>query len=158
MSIETAQIHATCVADMRGGRAGGILLLGASGSGKSDLALRLIDGGFRLVADDQVLIAADKGGLVARAPQPIAGLLEVRGVGLVRIEPLAAARLCLAVRLDDADIPRLPRPRTKMFCGVRLPLLSLHPFEASASAKIRLASQLIAAPRAEDVTFPFPDG
>ena len=79
----TTYVHATCVA-LRAGRSWrGVLLRGPSGAGKSDLALRLVEGGGRLVADDQTALVPQGSGLVASPPGTLAGLLEVRGVGIV---------------------------------------------------------------------------
>jgi serine kinase of HPr protein (carbohydrate metabolism regulator) len=130
-------IHATCV--VVGGA--GVLLRGPSGSGKSDLALRLIDGGAALVADDRVLLARENGRLVGRAPPAIAGLLEVRGLGLVPVTPVPAAEIDLVVDLRPCGaIERLPEPAWCAYLGVRLPLVALEPFHASATAKVRFAA------------------
>ena len=123
------QIHASCV-DRDGA---GVLLLGRSGAGKSDLALRLLDHGFALVADDQVVLEDGE----AAAPASLAGLLEVRGLGLVHLPYRERTRLALAVALDGAPPPRLPSPETE--AGSGLPLLRLDPFTASAPARIALA-------------------
>src|SRR5271154_890830 len=96
------QIHASCVAR----EGAGVLLLGRPGAGKSDLALRLLEVGFALVADDRVDI---RDGL-ARAPEALAGLLEVRGLGIVRLAHVSAARVVLAVELGG-EVARLPAPR-----------------------------------------------
>lgn len=125
------QVHGSCVA--RNGL--GVLLLGASGSGKSDLALRLIDRGFMLVADDRVDIVEG----FARAPAGLAGLLEVRGVGIVRMAFEARARLGLAVRLGAAGV-RLPEPEEE--AGV--PLIRLDAREAAAAARVALALEIVA--------------
>lgn len=126
-------LHASCVA--LGGR--GVLLEGPSGSGKSDLALRLIDGGARLVADDQVEIAVRSGVLHARAPGPLAGLIEARGQGLFRLDPEGEVPLALSVTLArPAD--RLPAPAVRTLLGVDLPAVTIDPFEASAAARLRL--------------------
>ena len=129
-------IHATCVAiDGRG-----VLLRGASGSGKSDLALRLIDGGAKLVSDDQVRIAGVGRDLIACAPRTIAGKIEVRGIGIVPIEAKAAAPVALVVELTPrAQIERMPRPQSWRCLGRSVPKIRLDPFEASAPAKLRLA-------------------
>lgn len=131
--------HATCVA--LDGRA--VLLRGPSGSGKSDLALRLIDAGGRLVADDQVELEVRDGALWASPPAAIAGLMEVRGVGLVRFPCLTNARVRLVVELTAAaDVRRLPEDETVSLDGVSVPLLRLAPFESSAVAKLKLALRL----------------
>lgn len=118
----------------------GVLLRGPSGSGKSDLALRLIDGGARLVADDQTELTRTAGGLVARAPAPIAGKMEVRGVGILRVPTVASAPVRLVVDMVPPDrVERLPEPQFCEYLQCSLPLLALAPFEASTPAKIRLA-------------------
>jgi HPr kinase/phosphorylase len=145
VSDEPLLVHATTVAV--GGRA--VLLRGPSGSGKSDLALRLIDAGARLVADDQSQLWRDGEALLARPPAPIAGLIEVRGIGIRQIDWLPVARLFLIADLVSPEqIDRLPEPRREIILGVALPLISIAPFEASAPAKLRLA---LAAP-ADDGT------
>lgn len=144
----TARLHATCVAV----GADGVLLLGAPGAGKSDLALRLIDqagAGFsgrlraaQLVADDQVLLRRDADGVVATAPAAIKGRLEIRGLGIVSLPVRDGVTLTLAVRLvPAAAIARLPEPADSRFdlLGVSLPLLLVDPLAASAPARIRAA-------------------
>ncbi|MBY0432154.1 MAG: HPr kinase/phosphatase C-terminal domain-containing protein, partial [Rhodospirillales bacterium] len=122
------RIHATCV-EIDGG---GVLLRGESGSGKSDLALRLIDSGARLVADDQVELVADAGRLVAAAPRRLAGLMEVRGLGIVALPHLDAVPVRLAVDLvPPAQIERMPQPQCCNLAGMSVPLLRLAAFEAS---------------------------
>jgi HPr kinase/phosphorylase len=121
------QIHASCVALDDDG----ILLLGPSGSGKSDLALRLLERGFVLIADDRV----DVEDLVARPPPALAGLLEVRGLGILRRPHRAEARLVLAVELAAGD--RLPSPRRHATLG--LPMIAIEPFAASAAQRVALA-------------------
>ncbi len=118
----------------------GVLLLGPSGSGKSDLALRLIDQGALLVSDDQVEVSGGEGAFFASPPQPIAGLIEIRGVGLLRLPYLTRSFLALAVELVPAPlVERLPDPATWTGGGITLPLLRLDPFAASTPAKLRLA-------------------
>ncbi len=122
----------------------GVLLQGGSGAGKSDLALRLIEGGARLIADDYTRIHVRDGRLHAAAPDGIRGLLEVRGLGVLRCEPIDTAPLAVAVELvAPACVPRLPDPLTVSFLGVALPLFRLAPFEASAPAKVRLAVHIV---------------
>jgi HPr kinase/phosphorylase len=122
------QIHGSCAA-----RAGaGVLLIGPPGSGKSDLALRLRKHGFELVADDRVEI--DDG--VARPAQALAGLMEVRGLGIVRLPYAAEARLALVVELGG-DATRLPMPRLHAELG--LPLLGIDARAASAPDLVALA-------------------
>ena len=123
-----------------------VLLRGPSGSGKSDLALRLIDQGWRLVADDQTRLAAVGANLIASAPTELAGRMEVRGLGLLPTASLPRARLCLIVDLVSADqIERLPEITHEKLLGVPLRRLALYPFEASATAKLCLAAAQAAA-------------
>jgi HPr kinase/phosphorylase len=128
-------LHASCV-DLRGT---GVVLLGPSGCGKSDLALRLIDGGARLVADDRVAIERRGERLIARPPQAIAGLIEVRGLGIMRIEHCPSSALVLVVALCSTPPPRLPERAIYQVLGVALPCLELDSRAPSACAKIRLA-------------------
>ena len=117
-----------------------VLLRGKSGSGKSDLALRLIDAGARLVADDQSRLWREGPAVLAGAPASIVGVIEVRGIGIVHLDSASAARLCLIADLVPPDrVERLPEPRSETILGVAIPTLLLAPFEASAPAKLRLA-------------------
>ncbi|MGD9884309.1 HPr kinase/phosphorylase [Reyranella sp.] len=135
--------HATCVALRHGRTWRAVLLRGPSGAGKSDLALRLIEVGARLVADDRTTLKRTGGAIMASVPAAIAGLIEVRGLGirrLARSQLLARAPVVLLVDLvAPAAIERLPEPAHEALLGVDLPLLKLAPFEASACAKLRLA-------------------
>lgn len=136
------RLHATAVA--LGGRAA--LLTGPSGSGKSDLALRLVDAGWRLVADDQTLLWRRGGGVLCRPPERLAGRLEVRGIGIVRMPALAAAPVVLLCRLvPGGTVPRLPEPAVERLLDVPVPVVALAPFEASAPIKLRLAMARVAA-------------
>lgn len=129
-------VHGTTVA-LEGD---GVLLRGPSGSGKSDLALRLIDAGARLVADDQTELIRSPSGLIARSPASIAGKMEVRGVGILHVPTVSSAPVRLAVDLVPPDrVERLPEPQFCEYLQYSLPLVGLAPFEASTPAKIRLA-------------------
>jgi HPr kinase/phosphorylase len=141
MSGEALLVHATAVAI--GGSA--LLLRGPSGSGKSDLALRLIDAGGQLVADDQTRLWRDGDAILTSAPEPIAGLIEARGVGILRLDPLSIAPLALIVDLVAPErVERLPEPSSETIFGLAIPLVAIAPFEASASIKLRLALTMIA--------------
>ncbi len=132
-------IHATCVAI--GGA--GVLIRGPSGSGKSDLALRLIDEGARLVADDYCEATIHQGALLVAAPPGIAGKLEVRGVGIVELDHVGEVRVALAVDLRSAtEIPRLPDTAVIMIQGVTVPWIELDAAAASAPAKVRAALKM----------------
>ncbi len=121
-------MHGSCVA--KDGDA--ILLIGPPGSGKSDLALRLLSRGFELVADDQVDIMDG----IASCPSELAGLLEARGLGIVRLPYRPQARLALIVELDGR-IDRLPLPARHP--ELRLPVVHIDATAASAPEKIALA-------------------
>lgn len=140
-------LHASCVALGEEG----VLILGAPGAGKSDLVLRLIDEpGYgtgdalvraRLVSDDQTIIERRGDALYASSPQAIAGLLEIRGQGIVCVGHVAQARLALAVRLvPAAEIERLPEnARINRIAGVTLPEIAIDPTTVTAPARIRAA-------------------
>lgn len=129
-------VHATSVEI--GGHA--VLIRGPSGGGKSDLALRLIDGGATLVADDQTAVTIEGGRLFVGVPDTIAGLLEVRGLGIVRMAHRARAPLALVVDLVQAkEVDRLPEPSSAQLLGLMVPRVALAAFEASTPAKVRLA-------------------
>ena len=130
-------IHAGCVAV--GGR--GVLISGRSGAGKSDLALRLIDRGAALVSDDYTELALSGGRLFARAPESIAGKMEVRGVGIVERRAQADVPICLFVDLDRAP-DRLPEVASTSIEGAELPTVTIAALEASAPIKVELALQL----------------
>ena len=129
----SATLHASCVAI----RGRGVLLLGRSGAGKSDLTLRLIDRGAELVADDGTTVEARDGVLHACAGPNIGGRLEVRGLGILDWPARAEVALALAVDLD-ASVPRMPEEPLPV-CqieGLTLPVLALAGLEASAPVKV----------------------
>jgi HPr kinase/phosphorylase len=135
-------VHASCVAlDGKG-----VLLLGASGAAKSDLSLRLIHEGAKLVADDRTVLTIKKRKLVACAPASILGLLEVRGLGIVAL-PAHTAPIALVVQLGREG-PRLPTPEQWRPEGLKdapaLPLILLNGRNASDPAKIALALRAFA--------------
>lgn len=141
-------MHATCVALRHGRRWRAVLLRGPSGAGKSDLALRLIEAGARLVADDQTELTRTGKQVIATSPARIAGLIEARGLGIVTLGRDQLVRRAAVVLLVDlahpARIERLPEPASENVLGIDLPVVSLSAFEASASAKLRLALTRIA--------------
>jgi HPr kinase/phosphorylase len=139
----TTYVHATCVALQAGKSWRGVLLRGPSGAGKSDLALRLIEAGARLVADDQTALIRQGKSLVGSPPGTLAGLLEVRGIGIVKVgraRLLARVPIALLVDLVSPDqIERMPDRARETLLDIDLPVVKLAPFEASAPAKLRLA-------------------
>lgn len=129
-------IHATTVA--RHGAA--VLLRGACGAGKSDLALRLIDRGWSLVSDDQSELSTQGDDLVVDAPAPIQGRLEVRGLGIKALPRVGLVPLRLVVDLEPGEeIERLPQARREVIAGRELPVIRCDPFEVSAPIKIEMA-------------------
>jgi HPr kinase/phosphorylase len=143
-------VHATSVALKVGGLWRAVLLRGPSGAGKSDVALRLIEAGGRLVADDQTHLARTGRAVIATAPPSLAGLIEVRGIGIVKLgrgQLIARAPLGLLVDLVPPDqVERMPEPASEKVLGIDLPRLALAPFEASIVMKLHLALARIAAP------------
>jgi serine kinase of HPr protein (carbohydrate metabolism regulator) len=135
----TATLHASCVAiDGRG-----VLLTGDTGAGKSDLALRLIDRGAKLVGDDGIVIEARGGRLYARPGPKIEGQMEVRGLGILAFPATEEAPLALVIALDQ-PVPRMPDELlpVRVIEGLTLPMIALDPFEASAPVKVEKALML----------------
>jgi len=146
MSQNRIQIHATAIA-LDGAAT---LILGPPGAGKSDLALRCILQGAwlderhcraTLVADDQVIVEQGGAGLIARVPDAIAGQIEVRGLGIMKVPNVPGADIVLAVELaEPAAIERLPDPPLSWtLLGAEVPLIRVAPFEVSAHLKVLLA-------------------
>jgi serine kinase of HPr protein (carbohydrate metabolism regulator) len=141
-TVSSETVHASCVAIA--GRA--VLITGRSGSGKSDLALRLIDRGARLVSDDYTLVVRSEQRLLARAPATIAGRIEVRGIGVVPLEPVADVPVCLVADLDAAP-ERLPgASEQRVLAGIALPVVAIAALEPSAPVKLEMALNLIGLP------------
>ena len=133
--LSAEMIHASTVAS--DGRA--VLITGPSGSGKSDLALRLLDCGFTLVSDDQTVVRRDGDRLLAAAPPNIAGKLEVRGIGIVEMEHVGDVPVSLLVELTS-DIERIPDDsRERPILGISVPLVCIDALPASAPSKVALA-------------------
>lgn len=128
-------LHASCVA--KDGLA--ILISGRSGSGKSDLALRLIDRGALLVSDDYTVVRIVEGYLLAAAPSTIEGKMEVRGVGILHFETANDVPVALFVDLER-DVERLPASREVIrIAGVEVPVIAANALEASAPLKVEAA-------------------
>jgi serine kinase of HPr protein (carbohydrate metabolism regulator) len=133
--LSSERIHASCVAI--GGIA--VLIAGRSGTGKSDLALRLIDRGAKLVSDDYTLLVREGTALIASPPETIRGKIEMRGVGIEIRPHLKSAKVALMITLDDPPI-RLPTfDEFREIAGVKLPVIALAGLEASAPIKVEAA-------------------
>ncbi len=140
MKLKSKRIHATCIAIGRHG----VLLRGPSASGKSDLALRLIDAGAKLIADDQVNLIVSSKGLRASAPKILKGLLEVRNIGVLQLPSIEDAFVSLVCELVRPEqIERMPQYKNTSILGVNLPHLLILPFETSSVIKVQLALKLI---------------
>lgn len=141
-SLSSETLHASAVAIE--GRA--VLIGGRSGTGKSDLALRLIDRGAILISDDYTYVHRVKGQALASAPANIAGKIEVRGVGIVERDPVADIPVALFVDLDGRP-ERLPGGEERIaIAGVSVPIVALDGHHASAPLKIEAALQLFGLP------------
>jgi serine kinase of HPr protein (carbohydrate metabolism regulator) len=138
-SLSSETVHASAVAIA--GRA--VLIGGRSGHGKSDLALRLIDRGARLISDDYTFIHRAEGKALASAPATIKGKIEMRGVGLLEDQPTEQdVPVALYVDLDTAP-DRLPEPGgSMMLAGVKIPTVAMNGLEASAPLKVEAALKL----------------
>ena len=133
--LSSENLHASSVA--RDGRA--VLISGLSGSGKSDLALRMLDRGFTLVSDDRTIIRKEGERLLASSPATIKGKLEIRGIGIVEVESTDNVPVALVVELSN-DIERLPDDsRERLILGTGIPLITVDAMTASAASKVALA-------------------
>ena len=138
-ALSSETLHMSCVAI--DGRA--VLIAGRSGRGKSDLALRLLDRGARLVSDDYVFVRRSEGRLLARAPDTISGKIEIRGIGIVEYPAETDVPVALMVDLDT-DPERLPSdPEERSFAGVKIPVVGLAALEPSAPIKVEAALRLM---------------
>lgn len=134
-AISSETRHASCVAI--GGMA--VLIAGPSGSGKSDLALRLIDRGAVLVSDDQTVITRTDGALIASAPSTIKGKIEVRGLGVIDMPSVNAAPIGLCISLEGMTERYPLEEQSEIILGLRVRRMIVSPFEASAPVKVELS-------------------
>ena len=147
--LQSDILHATSIAI----NGHGLLLLGPSGSGKSDLALRCLamgpsplhDAPFELISDDRTIVSVCDRQVIMTAPSAIAGQLEVRGVGIVDVPHTRGGELCLVVCLTDEDVERYPalEPRFECILGRSFPMIHVRAFEASAPVKLAMALKQI---------------
>ena len=133
--LSSEMVHASTVAS--NGRA--VLITGPSGSGKSDLTLRLLDHGFTLVSDDQTIVKREGDRLIALPPPQLAGKLEIRGIGIVDMPYESGVPVALLIELTS-EIQRLPDDsRERPILGLGIPLVSVDAMTASAASKVALA-------------------
>ena len=137
-------IYASCVRWMEKG----LLICGGSGSGKSDLCLRLLDNGAELVADDRTIVENRDGKLYASCPDPLKGLMEVRGIGIIETPFIPETEINLKLDLRTKEkIDRMPIEETEIVEGVELPVFATDAFEVSAVLKIKTFLQILSAQR-----------
>ena len=150
-------VHAVLIAALRETRWRGVLIQGPSGSGKSDLALRSLGHGFRLVADDRVLIFTSASRIFGRAPAPLRGLVELRGLGVVQVDTLRLAEISLMIHCVTSEaLERMPENRPVVLLGAEIPTMALCPFEASAPAKLCRALEVLGRATQQDYDAAFP--
>jgi serine kinase of HPr protein (carbohydrate metabolism regulator) len=136
--------HAGLIARFQNGGWRGVLIEGSSGAGKSDLALRALDQGWSLVADDRTLVWASGGRLWGRAPEALAGLIEARGLGVIAVPKRAFAPIAMAARCVEPDaVERMPEAAVLTLQGQAIPLIAVAAREASAAAKLGRALSLL---------------
>ena len=133
--------HASLIARRIAGSWRGVLIEGPSGAGKSDLVLRALQGGFRLVADDRVIVFTSRGKLFGRSPSALTGLIEARGVGVVGCAEIPFAEVTILARCVKApdQVERMPDVVHETLLGVAIPSFDLWPFGLSAQPKLLLA-------------------
>lgn len=133
--ISTKNIHGTALTI----EDSGLLILGASGSGKSDLALRLIDAGATLIADDVTVCKRENNEIFMFCDESIRGIIEVRGIGLVKVPYVEGIKLNMVIKLTDKEIERFPLEKEfYRLLLIKIPLIKINPKELSANAKIKL--------------------
>lgn len=133
--MKTDPLHGTCV-EVKGQA---ILITGKPGSGKSSLALQLIDRGAILVSDDQTALSQEEGEIVVQAPEALQGLMEVRGVGICQFPCQAKSFLKLVVEIcDNIDVERLPDPTFIEYYGIKVPCLKLLKGDPLGAIKVEL--------------------
>ena len=116
----------------------GVLILGDSGSGKSDLALRLIDNGATLISDDISICRKNSNNIYLYCPPEIKGLLEVREVGIITVPFVERIKLRLVVNLKSNNNERFPKDSCFRILGIKIPIINIEGKNSSAVAKIKV--------------------
>ena len=131
----TLALHGTCV-DIQGS---GVLICGKSGTGKSSLALQLMDRGAILIADDQTLLSLEREELILQSPVSLKGMMEVRGVGLCSfpVQQKSCLRLCVEI-CETEELERLPKPLFIEYYDRKIPLLKLNKDDPLGALKVEL--------------------
>ena len=150
-------LHAGLIARRAHGFWRGVLIEGPSGSGKSDLALKALAAGWSLVADDRTIVWSDGGRLWGRAPEVLGGLIEARGVGVLRAARQPLAEIALVARCAGAEaVERMPEPAAWSAFGTEVPLLVLAALEDSAMVKLDIALSILDSPANRRIKRPAP--
>ena len=116
----------------------GVLILGDSGSGKSDLALRLIDNGATLISDDVSICRKNSNNIYLYCPPEIKGLLEVREIGIITVPFVEKIKLRLVVNLKSNNNERFPKDSCFRILGIKIPIINIEGKNSSAVAKIKV--------------------
>ena len=116
----------------------GVLILGDSGSGKSDLALRLIDNGATLISDDISICRKNSNNIYLYCPPEIKGLLEVRDIGVITVPFVEKIKLRLVVNLKSNNNERFPKDSSFRILGIKIPIINIEGKNSSAVAKIKV--------------------
>ena len=132
--MKTKEIHSTSVVLDDNG----ILITGDSGSGKSDLALRLIDSGATLISDDITFCEKKIDRIILSCPSQTKGLLEVREVGIITVPFVEQIKLKMIVKLMNKELERLPRNKFSKLLGINIPLLTINGNNTSSVIKVKV--------------------
>ena len=116
----------------------GVMITGESGSGKSDLALRMIDTGATLISDDITICKKKLNEIYHFCPTQTKGLIEVREVGIMTVPFVEKIKLRMVVRLTDENLDRLPKIKFIKILGIKIPFLKMDGKNISAVAKIKV--------------------
>ncbi|MEE9453718.1 MAG: HPr kinase/phosphatase C-terminal domain-containing protein [Paracoccaceae bacterium] len=119
MNLETTTEHGSCVAFGNHG----VLIIGATGAGKSGLAMQLISLGGVLVADDQVILQQRGGRIIAKCPKTLRGMIEARGLGLLAVQSQPQTDIVCVIDMDKPEPARLPPDRMHTLLGIEVDLV-----------------------------------